>query len=416
MTVVVDGLQDFTIEHYRRVAFDGEGVVIGPTALAHMDRSRSQFVRLLDSDRTQFIYGVTSNFGPRARQVIPPQQQSTHARGVGPGRGSWGRGFGGGHLDQRVVRGILFARLANFVSGSAKVRSVVAERAAALLDGPLPEVPLDGEVGAGEVLPLVHMMRSFERGDLEEGEGGALSNGSPVAAALAADSALTGRRRLAEATTVLARSLAAQGAPRQPCEAPAVRAWGDAADVAAAERLVAALPPQGSAGAAGGVIPASSTRLVAFLGQAERALGAVGHAARVSLRSVTDNPVYLLPDDDHPLGRAVSTGGYHNAMTYPALNDLAAAWAELVVVADRHVRTLRRHSGLQPEADDPAAALPGLVMEARAAAVATLLPAAVNDPQDDVSAPALSAWRRAGRAGELLDAALGVVDRVTGER
>ncbi len=414
MTVVVDGLQDFTVEHYRRVAFDGEGVTIGPTARAHMDRSRGQFVRLLDSDRTQFIYGVTSNFGPRARQVVPPQQQSAHARGFDPGRGSWGRGFGGGHLDQRVVRGVLFARLANFVSGSAKVRSVVAERVAALLDGPLPEVPLDGEVGAGEVLPLVHMMRGFDRGDLEEGEGGALSNGSPVAAALAADAAITGRRRLADATTVLARSLAAQGAPRQPYEPQAVRAWGDAADVAAAERLVAALPPQGAAGPA--AVPASSARLVAFLGQAERALGAVDHAARTSLRSVTDNPLYLLPDSHHPLGRAVSTGGYHNAMTYPALNDLAAAWAELVVVADRHVRTLRRRPGLPPGADDPAAVLPGLVMEARAAAVPTLLPAAVNDPQDDVSAPALSAWRRAGRAGEVLDAALVALDRVAGER
>ncbi|MHB1930575.1 MAG: aromatic amino acid lyase, partial [Acidimicrobiales bacterium] len=321
MAVVLDGLDDFTLEHYRRVAFDGEAVVIGPSARAHMDRSRAQFVGLLDSDRTQFIYGVTSNFGPRARQAVPPEQQRAHARGWRAGNGSWARGFGGGVLEPRVVRGIVFARLANFVSGGAKVRAVVAERVAALLDGPLPDVPLDGEVGAGEVLLMAHVLSRFDRDDLEEGEGNALSNGSPVAAALAADAAVTGRRRLDAATAAFARSVAAQRAPRAAYEPEAVRGWGDDADVAAAERLLAALPPA-PPGAAPQDTPglAQSTRgIVAFLGEAERALRAVEHAASTSLRSVTDNPVYLLPDGGHPLGRAVSTGGYHNAMAYPAL-------------------------------------------------------------------------------------------------
>ncbi|MHB1929609.1 MAG: hypothetical protein ACYCUG_09355, partial [Acidimicrobiales bacterium] len=85
------------------------------------------------------------------------------------------------------------------------------------------------------------------------------------------------------------------------------------------------------------------------------------------------------------------------------------AWAELVVVADRHVAALRRRTGDLLTPQDPAAALPGLVEEARAAALPTLLPAAVNDPQDDVSAPALGAWRLARRAGEALDAALGIL-------
>src|SRR6516225_1355936 len=191
MTVVVDSRDDFTLENYRRVAVGGESVAIGQEARETMAEGRADFLRLLESDRTQYIYGVTSSFGPRARLTIPPDQQRAHARAFGFRRGNWARGFGGGYLDERVVRGILFARLANFVAGNSKARPVVAERLAALLDGPLPRVPLDGEV-----LPMAHVMSVFQRDDLEEGEANPLINGSPVSAALAADTALQARHRL----------------------------------------------------------------------------------------------------------------------------------------------------------------------------------------------------------------------------
>ena len=60
----------------------------------------------------------------------------------------------------------------------------------------------------------------------------------------------------------------------------------------------------------------------------------------MSLRSVTDNPVYVPPDDQHRLGQAFSTGGFHNAMAYPALNSLTAAWADLALLTERHVTAL----------------------------------------------------------------------------
>jgi histidine ammonia-lyase len=53
--------------------------------------------------------------------------------------------------------------------------------------------------------------------------------------------------------------------------------------------------------------------------------------------------------------------------------------------------------------------LGALVEDARAAATPALLPAAVNDPQDDVSSPAFSAYRRQARAAECFDGALAVL-------
>jgi histidine ammonia-lyase len=302
MTVVVNSRDDFTLENYQRVTMGGESVAIGPEARRTMAEGRAGFLRLLESDRTQFIYGVTSSYGPRAKLTIPPGQQRAHARAFGF-RGNWGRGFGGGYLDERVVRGILFARLANFVAGNSKARPIVAERLAALLDGPLPRVPLDGEVGAGEVLPMAHVLSGFRRDDLEEGETNPLLNGSPVSAALAADTALQARHRLDHAEQVFALSVEAFGAPLDSYDDVLDDLWGDedeASALTALRRHLEGASPHGRRSAA---VPASYRVLGRVLGQAHRAVTGVEEAARVSLRSVTDNPVYVPPDEGHPLGR-----------------------------------------------------------------------------------------------------------------
>jgi histidine ammonia-lyase len=419
MTVVVNSRDDFTLENYRRVAMGGESVSIGPQARRAMAEGRAGFLRLLESDRTQYIYGVTSSFGPRAKLTIPPDQQRAHGRAFGFRRGNWARGFGGGYLDERVVRGIIFARLANFVAGNSKARPVVAERLAALLDGPLPRVPLDGEVGAGEVLPMAHVLQGLRRDDLEEGEANPLMNGSPVSAALAADTAVAARHRLDHAGQIFALSVEAFGAPLDPYDDVPDDVWGDedeASALAALRRYLAGASRDGRTPAA---VPASYRVLGRVLGQAHRAVTGVEEAARVSLRSVTDNPVYVAPDAGHPLGRAFSTGGFHNAMAYPALNALAAAWADLTLLAQRQVTALRTTAVPPPPGQAPGPAigaatglgpvLGGLVEEARAAAMPTLLPAAVNDAQDDVSSPTFSAYRRQARAAGCLDSALAVL-------
>ena len=401
MTVVINGRDDFTLENYRRVSEGGEPVAIGPRAREAMAAARADFIRLLESDRTQFIYGVTSGLGPRVKVTIPPEQQRTHARGF-EFRGNWARGFGGDYLDERVVRGIIFARLANFVAGNSKARPVIAERLAALLDGPLPPVPLDGEVGAGEALPLAHVLRGFRLDDLEEGEGNPVANGSPVSAALAADAALRAAPRLGRAERALALSAAAFGVPADAYAEELGELWGDPDEAAALAELRSHLSGASPGRRQAGQVPASYLILGRVLGQAHRAVAGLTEAARVSLRSVTDNPVYLPPDAAHPLGQALSTGGFHNAMAYPALNALAAVWADLTLLAGRHVTALR--------AADPAAGpgpeLSALAEEARAAAMPTLLPAAVNDPQDDVSSPVFGAYRREATAAECLDRAI----------
>ena len=113
----------------------------------------------------------------------------------------------------------------------------MADRIAALLDGTLPKVPLDGQVGAGEILPMMHVMSETFTGDFEEGEWMTLVNGSPCSAALVADTALHARHRLENAEVVFALSVEALRAPLEAYDAALDLLWGDEHEAAALREL-----------------------------------------------------------------------------------------------------------------------------------------------------------------------------------
>ena len=132
--------------------------------------------------------------------------------------------------------------------------------------------------------------------------------------------------------------------------------------------------------------------------------------------------MYLPPDDDHPFGRVISTGGYHNGMAYPAMSALAAAWADLAFLAERHVTAM--HVGAtaahlprlleRPDGGGGRTNLLGWVAgsfleDARSAASVTLLPAGLADAQNDVAAPSFAAYRKVRTAGGCLDASLALL-------
>ena len=425
MTVILNRRADFTLENFRRVTVDRERVEIGDAARRGMEDARSAFVALLEQDRTAFMYGVTSRPGIEVKVQVEPEDQAAWATGTA--MLGTGRGFGGGELDERVVRGIVFARLADFVEGNAKTRPLVADRIAALLDGPLPRVPLDGQVGAGEILPMMHVMSETFTGDFEEGEWMTLVNGSPCSAALVADTALHARHRLENAEVVFALSVEALRAPLEAYDASLDLLWGDEHEAAALRGLRTHLLGAETANRLEQQAPVSYRILPRVLGQARRAVAHLEQAARTSLSSAAHNPVFVPPDAEHPGGRLISTGGYHNAMAYPALNALNVAWADLALVAERHVTGLHTAAVSElpnllalPEAPGSETNLfgwvaTGYVEGARAAAAPTMLPACVNDARDDVSSPTFLAYAKERRGAECLDGVLAILSLVASQ-
>jgi histidine ammonia-lyase len=114
----------------------------------------------------------------------------------------------------------------------------------------------------------------------------------------------------------------------------------------------------------------------------------------------------------------VSTGGFHNAQAYPALDNLGAAWAELALLCDRQVTKLL---------DGKVSRLPvylmtgeggyigclgftaaGFAEQARQAAQRSFLPGSEGGGfgQNDVAVPSFHSWRKEAEAGRCLEAGL----------
>jgi histidine ammonia-lyase len=427
VTVVVNRRADFTLDSFRRIAFGREGVEIGPLAREAMAAARRGFLALLDSDRTAFIYGITTRPGVEVATAVPPEQQREHARLF---RADAGYGFGGGCHSEQVVRGMVFARLVDFVEGHAKVRAEVAERVAALLDAPLPCVPLDGQAGPGEVLPLLYLTGWM--GDLafEEGEGLALVNGSPYSTAVLADAAVRARNRLTQAEALFALSADAFRAPLEAYDEALDELWEDQYQVEALRAIRAHLAGAEVSGRLGHQAPVSFRILPRLFGEARRAVAEAERAAAAALRSVSVNPVYFPPGPGHPLGRMASNGGFHNAAASPVLQSLSSCWAELALTAERQIACFHRGSAyglpglLSPPGYRGAIGGPvnlfgwaatGYAETARAAASPALMPAVVVDPQNDLSTATSLAHRKERDAATAFDGALAILALVASQ-
>jgi histidine ammonia-lyase len=409
MRVSVGSRSDLTLSAYRHVAWHGAAVDVTPSALSRIAETRAAFVSLIERGSVT-IYGVTSGVGDRAGQTLTREEQALQAS-VPTDRGvSFGELF-----PDRVARGIVFARLANFVEGHAAVRPIIAEAVAGLLDGRrLPRVPSQGNGGSGEILALGHLFRPIrESVAFEAKEGLALVNGSPCAAALLADATLAARGRLAVAYDAFSLAVEAFRAPLEAYDESLAELWGDESEAAALRALNARLDGAGGERATSQA-PVSFRILPRVLGQAERALAAAERGASSSLASVTDNPVFLMPSDSHPHGRVISTGGFHNGAAPQLLNGLSAAMADLCRLAERHVEQLWVGPGKrQPQVVEHLLSLflmvtVGWCEEAANAADPTLLPRS-GGGQNDVGAPSFLAWRRADAVGRALDACLALL-------
>ena len=413
-----------TLTAFYRVAWRGENVRLGQKAMRRIAASRRSFLELIDKDPSVVIYGVTTAMGERANQRLSTQERDLHARiKPFPAATSFGD-----YLPDRAVRGIVFARLANFLEGHSATTPRIAQAVAEMLDGePMPLVAASGQGGAGEILALYPLFGELsKRFDLEVKERGSLINGSPCAAALIADAAVAGRRRLQLALETFALSIEAFRAPLEHYDEALEALWGDPDEAAALRSLRGYL--SGTGGRRNYQAPVSYRIVPRILGHAHRAVSEAERAASISLSSVSDNPVYLEPDRKHPYGRCISTGGYHNAWAAPALDDLAGIWADICLLCDRHSSKLLNGQvshlpdqllvGRQPGQSDGrgnigyvSMAANGYIEQAKGAAQRTFIPGSDSSAsgQDDVATPAFLAWSKEARAARCLDASLAML-------
>src|SRR4029079_8038646 len=180
MTVMLTKRADIDLDSVLAVAWKKEKVEIGPAALDRIERCRASFLKLIDSDPAPVIYGVTTAMGELASTRLAREERDRHARIKAFAAAT---SFGDPYPD-RVVRGIVLARLANFLEGNAATTPRIALARAGMLDGrPMPIVPSSGQGGAGEILALYPLFAELTtRFDLEVKERGSLIHGSHTGA------------------------------------------------------------------------------------------------------------------------------------------------------------------------------------------------------------------------------------------
>jgi len=428
MTITLETRGDLTLAHFRRAAWEGERVELAATALATVTRVREAFLAYVAAREGLAIYGVTSGYGANARRQMPAEEAAAfHSRSLAVGAMSFGD-----PLPARIVRGILFARLANLIEGHGATSARVVQAVVEMLNGerPVPPVPGDGNGSAGEILPLYHLFAPLtDAFRMEIKEKGPLTNGAPCAAALLADASLAARRRWHLALELFALSAEAMRTPLGAFDPVLASLWNDPDAGVALQRLSALLAGTGGERRAFQA-PVSFRILPRVLGRAHRSLRQAEETAAAILPAVTDNPVYLPPDAAHPLGRSFSTGGYHDSHAVPAIDALTREWADLALIAERHATKLLDGavSGLPDKLSRGAAggtialgyapmASVGFLESARAAATTTLLPGAEGGAfgQDDVVSPVFQAWHKHERAALSFERALAVLAAVASQ-
>jgi histidine ammonia-lyase len=398
LTVELRERADINLESFARVAWEGEEVSVAASALSEVARRREQLLALVGRDPQRRFYGVNVHAGDWSDRRMTEAEQRSYERGLHSGTSF------GAPLPRRVVRGMVLARLANFVEGHAAVSVEVVQAVAARLDGrPLPPVPRYGNGGPGEIQALGWLFGDLP-GELALGikEGMSLINGSPCAPALLADAVLVAEDLVALATSVFASACAAIGVPDVTFDARLEALWGDEFDARALRELRGLLSGRDRLAGEEHVQPAVSFRILPrVLGRAHRELSGARAAAAVGLAAVSDNPVFLFSTGPDDPGDLISNGGFHNGAVPAAIDGLTFALADLAQLAQHQIQRLQTSERALPGLDSLALGTlqmvgAGYAEEARAACVPSLLPLP-GFGQNDAPAPSFHAWNRFDR-------------------
>lgn len=415
MTVTLNSRADFNLKNCRRVAWAGEAVELSALAKHTIATARDAFMKLIERPDVT-IYGVNTGYGGRAKLRLDEAgrkaqvAQPTHHRAS-----SWGD-----PLPDRVTRGIVFARLANFIEGHAAVSPAIAQAVVDMLSGQdMPYVPARGQGGAGEILCLSHVfLHSAAEWPLAEKDMLALVNGSPAATALIADTALSAQVRLQLAVEVFALAAEAFNTPHGHFAEELEGCWNNPHDAWALSHL-RRLMQGGSEPRRPYQAPVSIRILPRILGQAHRAAHTAIEVAQQSLSAVTDNPVVFPPGQQLGTEPVVSTGGYHNMQAAAALDGLVCAYTNLAVLSGRIAAKLQDSAvSLLPQLlgyeqgqtylGCIPMAIVGYEEEMRMLASPTLLPGSESGGfgQDDVASPVFMAWQKHDRSSVLFEQCL----------
>ena len=360
---------ELTLGDLERLLDDRRRIEIDPSAWGAVEASAAVVRRIVEEGRT--AYGVNTGFGSLAKTRIPAEAVTelqrrlvlSHAAGTGP------------LLEDRLVRGIMIAKINGLARGASGVRRSTVEALAALVNAEVyPCIPAKGSVGAsGDLAPLAHMsaalmgegevriegrIRPARDGlaraglkplDLAAKEGLALLNGTQVSAVLAAAGLFAASQVFAAALVTGAMSVDAAAGSDAPFDPRIHQLRGQPGQIEVAAALAKLM--------AGSEIRRSHIEgddrvqdpyslrcqpqvMGAVLDQLRYAAGVIGR----EINAVSDNPLVFADTDE-----IISGGNFHAEPVALAADAMAVAIAEIGALAERRIALLTdQHMGGLP--------------------------------------------------------------------
>lgn len=402
---IIDSVQDITLEVFEDVTRNAGTIEITNDLRQRIDTRRAEFLAYVEHNRESRLYGITTMHHVHAKNIMDNVALAEYGTRM-PASGS---SFGPG-LPDRVVRGIVVARLADFINGTGCLRSATVDRIAGMLSEPhMPFVPARGCGEPGDIVPLGYLFRERFNGTLQVGEGMAMINGSPVAAAALADAALGAARRETTIETVFALAAFAAAAPLAHFDEAFETLWRDEHQGKSVRGIREQLEESEGLQQLSYQAPVSFRSTPRVLGALRRSHAEAERAALIGLQASSNNPAFLGPEQRPPYGAVLSNGGYHSSLASPTMDSLARSWADTTQLFSALTSQVTEMPGgllhLEPEAEVAALyhVATGWSEEARATASPTLMSLG-NSGQTDTGTLDLLAWRKADEVKFALEA------------
>ena len=374
---------------------------IDPETLSQIDRYRKEFVDFLGKHPELNVYGVNIKPGDAHKEKLTQAELKQNlTQGLNTGI-SFGE-----PLPNRVVRGIILARLSGMLSGNSASSAKLTDHILKMLDRKeLPVVPREGQGGAGEVCPLGTLFDNIPR-EVELGikEPMTIINGHPTATALCVDIALRSEGVVALAEQVLCLAIDGLTAPSEHFGAQLEMCWDDEDEKTALRRIRAYLKDAPAPRRQNVQARVTVRDIPIILGALYKAQRNIHQIAQTVLQSAHDNPLWVPADQAAKVGvgpYVCSNGSYHSQIAMNAPDELSRNYADLCTVFYSLVQCFYSDRVAMPHLDN---LIYGNMQmnaadwqdESRLLGQPSLLPPP-QFGQNDLCSPYMRAWNKADR-------------------
>ena len=404
--VVIKTRKSLTLDLYRKVVWNHTPCSIDKQTLATIDRYRKEFLDFLGKHPELNVYGVNIKPGDAHKERLTKEELKQNlSQGLNTGI-SFGE-----PLPDRVVRGIILARLSGMVGGNSASSAKLTNHILKMLDRKeLPVVPREGQGGAGEVCPLGTLFDNIPR-EIELGlkEPMTIINGHPTATALCVDIALRSDGVIKLCEEILCLAIDGLTAPREHFAAQLEACWDDKDEQIALQRIRAYLKDAPTPARQNVQARVTVRDIPIILAAAYKAQRNIKEIAQTVLQSAHDNPLWVPADQAKKVGvgpYVCSNGSYHSQIAMNAPDELSRNYADLCTVLYSLVQCFYSDRVAMPHLDN--LVFGNMQMngadwqdESRLLAQPSLLPPP-QFGQNDLCSPYMRAWNKADRLERVL--------------